>query len=359
MREQWLPELATFEAMYTDDTEQDGVDDLAVGRDFFRGAPNTGLDAVRTPRCAAGDENCATATRGLFGRRALTGDFNRDGSLDFVTSDGTYEEKSVLISLGSPAGFLESVTLVESESVQGIQLFDYNGDDLPDLILRIDDDAHCDAPCSSLFYYAGSRDGTFVRQRAQRLEYEYDDLELADLDGDGFEDMIGSRKDGAASDGPYIAYGDKNGWTESGIYPLDSAVHSDGSLQLVDVNQDGRSDVLIDGWIYLAGADRTFTLAGGDSLGDFLGTYADDANHDGKLELIGVSYSFGPGESDSDDRYWVKIGRANGASDIKQTASVCLPSTPVDLTAGDYDDDGKIDVAMNLEDQVYVVYGVE
>lgn len=239
--------------------------------------------------------------------QVLTGDFNRDGNLDLVTSAGTI--MSLYLGRGDGSfvnahNFPYADAQIASQELAG----DFNGDGKLDLILLAYDlGVGNGGPEGVAFWFvAGNGDGTF--QHPQRVAafagpspcvaggaLGATAMKVSDFNGDGKLD-IAFCNDGFV--GVMLGNGDGT-FQAPNYYSADPAHLGLFTFAVGDINSDGKPDLIVsefgdDGYsafvIFLGNGDGTFqapqTLASGDGeLGIVLG----DLNSDGLLDAVFVN----------------------------------------------------------------------
>ena len=140
-------------------------------------------------------------------------------------------------------------------------------------------------------------------------------------------------------DGSAIQTGDFNG---------------DGIVDLVTGNNCGDNPTCQGITVYLGKGDGTFQ-AGVSSMSQIPGTdvAVGDFNGDGKLDVAASAYVNGG----QDGTFQIELG--NGDGTFTQGQSVALPSNLISfsLTAGDFNGDGKLDLALVVPNQVLLYQG--
>jgi hypothetical protein len=224
---------------------------------------------------------------GLTPAFAVTGDFNGDGALDVATADTMSNSVTVLLGLGDGT-FQSSRSFPVGIQTTGITVGDFNGDGHLDL-------ATANEGSGDVSILLGHGDGTF--QPEQRVA---------------------------------LAPG-TSGW---GIAAAD--LTGNGHLDLIVVNRPttGAGSVSI----LLGNGDGTFQREQRYAVGDLPGYVAIGAFFGaGHLDLAVANF-------DSSD---ISLLRGNGDGTLQPEVRVALPagSNPSNLTVGDFNGDGRIDLA--------------
>jgi len=140
----------------------------------------------------SGDGTLATGTEfsvGGYSNSVDVGDVNGDGNLDLITGNTGYSSGSVSLLLGLGNGSFGAATnYFEDDSVPSAALGDLDGDNDLDLLWTTDPGS---ASVPTLSWRLNSGSGSFGETNQFLLgETELEQVELADLDGDGYPDLI-------------------------------------------------------------------------------------------------------------------------------------------------------------------------
>jgi hypothetical protein len=316
------------------------------------------------------------------GTASVVGDFNNDGKLDVVVTNGNQIGGGGTISLyrGNGDGTFQSPVVTTSSDVASCALSgDVNGDGKLDLLCT---GANYNGVYGVVFLNNG--DGTFAELSSGFGEGDYTGpIAVADFNGDGKLDVVTLGSSSGAvfvafflgnGDGTFtgpvsqapcclvnggpVAFGDFNGDGKLDVAVMDYAFsiyiclgNGDGTFQaptlytpknfsydmaVVDINGDGKLDLLTDaGSVLLGNGDGTFTKgadfsgAGGIWLGDF--------NGDGKLDVLttkAISYQ--------NDQILLLLG--NGKGTFHNPVVLAQGPTGFGLGVGDFNGDGRLDV---------------
>jgi uncharacterized protein (TIGR03437 family) len=269
--------------------------------------------------------------------RLAQGDFNNDGLPDLVTTV-IGDNSGVVVSLGrGDWTFATSVIPIASlRYLAGIAVADFNADGKADIAFSGE---------GKLIVMAGNGDGTFARSGVYSSASPPGSITAADFSGDGKPDLVvfGEEFDQK----PTLFINDGTGKFQAGV-----AVNVNGgggglTNAAGDLNGDGRADLaLVRGTTQ---QERGVTILFSTGVGGFgepvqipLNAYnyprtlrIADVNGDGKPDLIAF-------EADSNR---VSILLSNGAGAFSVRASYGLGAFPVAGVVGDFDRDGKVDIA--------------
>jgi len=266
-------------------------------------------------------------TQGLY---VTTGDFNGDGLVDIAAGD----DNDVVVLL---RGRGDGRFVLSAKHLSGgydLLAVDVNGDALPDLL------GHSLVPGELSVSYA-SRQG-LVAPIVQTFASLNDFIELADVNGDGRVDVVGS---GFFSSGLEVLLNRGKGKTSRAV--VSPTTHQARALALGDISGDGRVDAVV-GSVPVGGVPNLEILLG-DGAGRFTHT-ADlnngsaaaifgealalaDMNMDGKLDIVsntftGISVLLGNGDGTFGSA--IISGAGNGSSSV--------------LKVRDFNNDGILDV---------------
>ena len=213
-------------------------------------------------------------------------DFNNDGLADLATANSNGHSVSVL--LGNANGtFGATNTFAVGAGANGIASGDFNGDGNNDLVVT--DGA------KSAYLWLGNGDGTFALAQTIVLRTGTMGIVVADFDGDGSTDVAvaiyGPQNNSQGSIAVLLGNGDGS-FAPAVFYELD---HNAVRLVATDLNGDGKLDLAValqhfsnpkKGLAVLLGnGDGTFQSAVTSASGDMSDVSAADFNADGKIDL--------------------------------------------------------------------------
>ncbi len=231
-----------------------------------------------------GTAGVTTAT--LAPTNVLVGDFNGDGNID-VSAHGIPAVPGVTVWLGNGDGTLGAARVIPTGLVfvTSHEVGDLNGDGRLDMV----------AGDAALGFYPmfGRGDGTFKVGRLVSVPLGHEDLTMADVDGDGVEDVIVGEV-GSNRVKTYLGRGD--GTFRS---PIASTVNLSAGLPptflvavaAADFDQDGYLDLALSG-----GTDQRLYLMRGDGAGSFTTVETHDVG--AVIRTIAVGDLDGDGRTD-------------------------------------------------------------
>jgi uncharacterized protein (TIGR03437 family) len=223
---------------------------------------------------------------------------------------------------------------------------DLNGDGKPDLVVTFSDSL--DAGGRKLLVLMGNGDGSFTTRSAMDLGQSFLLVAAVDLDGDKKTDLIITA--------PYKGDSLVLSGNGDGTFQPPRMIGR-GVLRVADFNGDGKPDLLCSGLVVrLGNGDGTFTnpiatpaaqnftalnFAGAIAVGDF--------NGDGKLDVAHTS-----AWHDAFGMVWVWLGNGDGTFRMlppnDQFSNGAGSPTAPQVTVGDFNGDGKLDLAIGAGD---------
>jgi uncharacterized protein (TIGR03437 family) len=227
-----------------------------------------------------------------------------------------------------------SQSLQTGSSPVAVAVGDFNGDSIPDL-------AVASSVSNTVTILLGKGDGTFTTVTPNfSPRYGPSDLAVADFNGDGIADLaVANAEDNTVS----ILLGAGNG-TFTTIPAALSLGTTPFAIAVADFNGDGKPDIAVGGQsitILLGNGDGTFTaVPNGPSPGSSPNAMAvGDFNGDGKPDIV-VADRLGGYEGGA------TILLGNGDGTFTPAPSTDGGYGPGGVTVGDFNGDGKADVAI-------------
>jgi hypothetical protein len=345
------------------DFDEDGFDDLAIA-DLGASCPNPGpgctpLDGDLRVARGLGDGTFATPVPLLTGgsvSHVAAGDFDGDGHVDLVAAaDGTVPAGGVVFLRGlGPAGFAPGVSLVAPfAGVQELLARDVDADGTADIAARrfIPGDFGTTEEYA-LFAHDGQGGFRPLPPPEQKLLQPESTFDLADLNRDGAADAVltSNTSGGQFAEALEIQFG------AAGDGFISEQCIADGSflggVVAEDLDRDGRKDLLALETEppqgpkrlrrFMAGPDGSFSEAPPyDVAGEPRAFRTADFNGDGLRDVaIATIDNFGITIVD------ILLGQADGSfragDELRPTRGA------LDLTTGDFDGDGRDDLAVAL-----------
>jgi hypothetical protein len=275
------------------------------------------------------------------------GDFNGDGTLDLLDT-ANYTTNSV--SLGRGDGSFRTVQFypfaVEGQ-YQNIAVADFNGDGIPDVAAQ-------GATAGTIAVTLGAAHGTLAAKQLITSvctnTFTYG-IAAGDVNGDGKPDVVAVFGGGSDSCNHEVAVliGSGTGKFKKALrYPTGAGtnaqelqvyladVNGDGKLDIVISNSDGTISVLLNKGNGTYGAPNLITSIASINPYDNQLTFA-DFDGDGKLDIA-------VGLNDEVDAAAVEVLLGNGNGTFGAPIQTALPTFLLSLVAGDFNKDGKQDL---------------
>lgn len=230
----------------------------------------------------------------------ITGDFNGDGKPDLAVANTGSNDISILLNNGGGA-FKAAINSPAGTSPQGMVAGDFNGDGKLDL-------AVINSQNAVVFLLLGNGDGTFQAPAQVQANPAPVSVVAADFNEDGKLDLL--LGDGT-SDGVFLLLGKGDGTFQQATNTLFGISGSVSALAVGDFNGDKHTDVVA----YISPANLIKTV----------------------VQL--------PGKGDGSFATAVQIGQFGGVSGVNTTTILGT----VSLIPGDFNGDGKLDLAWRFE----------
>jgi len=260
---------------------------------------------------------------------AAVGDFNGDGKLDLAVCNGADYTVSILLGKGNGT-FKPAVSYATGETPSGVAVGDFNGDGKLDLLVA---DYY-----GGVSVLLGNGNGTFQPAVNYAAGSSPQSVAVGDFNGDGKLDLAVADFFGGVS----VLLGNGNSTFQTAVNY--AAGDNPGSVAVGDFNGDGKADLaVVDGdghggvSVLLGNGNGTFQAAvnyttGNNSSAIVVG----DFNSDGKADLAVANWY--------DATVSVLLGNGNGTFQIP--VNYAAGSGPEAIAAGDFNGDGKADVAV-------------
>jgi len=267
------------------------------------------------------------------------GDFNGDGVADLAVGLGN---NSISVLLGNSDGSFQAAvnhTVGSSgDPVYALLVGDFNGDGSADLAVCIG---------TAVNVLLGNGDGTFRNPVNYAVGGNLWAISAGDFNGDGFADLIAVDCHNVTA---LLGNGDGT-FQASASYPVGSCP---SSVAVADFNGDGRADLAMTNYdnnsvsVLLGNGDGKFQPAVNYAVGNQpLSLAVGDFNGDGKPDLAVANSDekdYYPEYIRSDNTVFLLLGNGDGTFQLPVSYPAVI--SPVSLVAGDFNRDGKTDLAV-------------
>jgi FG-GAP-like repeat/Putative Ig domain len=273
------------------------------------------------------------------GPALAVGDFNRSGHAGLAV--GLFQNLAAAILLGKGDGtfsFADTLARIDGQPTMSLTAADFNGDGDLDLVAA--NTLNGVSPVVLLGYGHGAFNAV-----SQDIEISTNSSAAGDFNGDGILDVVlgGSGISGAGNGGIsslLLGRGD-------GTFTQGPSLTANGFLAVGDFNGDGQLDLAVTEaqhntvTIFLGDGNGTFTTAQGSPMtagSEPWAILAADFNNDGKLDLAIANYGDGT----------VTLLLGNGDGTFTPSAGSPYPVRPgaSGLAVADFNGDGKLDLAV-------------
>jgi hypothetical protein len=258
-----------YASVYTDDVR------------ILRGNGDGTLQPDRLQRIGVGRQN----------QDVVSADLDQDGDVDFVVMSGDVDE-NLSVSLNRGDGTFDDAVLyplngVGRLGVQGIYpkaiaVGLANDDPFPDLVYSTiyQEDVSMAGRESRIMTLLGNGDGTFQDPLYSGIDEmgQADDIALADLDGDGLLDLIGVGFLGAENGDNFMTVMKGNG---DGTFTLShsSLINNSASdVRAADMDLDGNLDIVLAKWFGSVSGIVVYPGNGDGTLGEYTNPYPRSLN---------------------------------------------------------------------------------
>jgi hypothetical protein len=277
-----------------------------------------------------------------------------DTGLTDVCAQAIHETSFADFSDGTMPRSLGNLYVSADGAVRVVRTSDLNDDGRPDLVFSNFTNGTLRALDS--FVYFGAEDGFSAEARAALPTFGSIDNAIADLDADGFVDLVFTNHldDASSYDVPSVVYwGAQSGFDASRRSSLPT--RAGHGCAVADLNADGYLDIVFANILSPAGGYAVDSYVYWGSAGGFFDANRSaiptvgaasvsiaDLNADGHLDLVFSSYYDGASYLTRSPIFW---GSASGFSAAQVTA---LPTTaPGDNTIADVNGDGYLDIVFS------------
>ncbi|HEX7139016.1 MAG TPA: FG-GAP-like repeat-containing protein, partial [Vicinamibacterales bacterium] len=323
------------------DFNRDGKLDLAIA--------DAGSSSISI-RLGNGDGTFQTATTVAAGASPFwiaAADFNGDGKLDLAVANNGSASVSILLGQGDGT-FAAPVNYTVASGPYWIATGDFNNDGKTDL-------AVADYNANKISILLGVGDGTFQPAVHYTSGTGPSSIAVGDFNNDGKQDLAVTNY-GSGSVSIFLGVGDG---TFSTATPV-TAGSGASSVAVFDVNGDGNADLLVASTnsntvsVLRGLGDGTFALAGNYTLSGPVQAVVEDLDRDGRPDMV-VALSGSTGFY-----AYLNTGLCTANCGAMATAvNYASGSAPQSVVAGDFNRDGKLDIATanNTANTVSVALG--
>lgn len=281
----------------------------------------------------------------LFSMENLTGgnfylsDFNRDGYLDLVQGS--------TISYGTSGGNFQTPQITQSTFASNTAVADFNGDGIEDV-------ATINSSTGTVTVFTGSGKGYLNAGKSYSTGIVAGVVSVGDVNGDGAPDLLVTRSGSSLTSAPsdvsvLLNLGDGTFGSAISSKVLGKPVQYANTLQVysVDVNHDGRADLVGDWGVALGHGDGTFSAPAPwpSEISPVAGLAVGDFNRDSNLDVVVGNLAL----SASTPTYiYTLFGDGKGGFTIAHKELLNYTNTQLDaLTVADMNNDGALDLIYN------------
>jgi hypothetical protein len=217
----------------------------------------------------------------------IAGDVYGSGNIDLVTFGASDASLTILRNIGN--GYFVAAPVTHSPGATGIVAGDFNRDGKQDV--AVVNSPACKAPCSgTVTVFPGSGSDYFNPGKKYTIAMHGAAIAAGDLNGDGIKDLVVVNSIAGDAADTSVLLGKADGTFQSARnYTLGSLSND---VVLIDVNKDGKLDLVEDGGVALCKGDGTFEALKpfpGVSFGPFTHLAVGDFKNNGIQDVVATS----------------------------------------------------------------------
>jgi hypothetical protein len=267
------------------------------------------------------------------------GDLDGDGDLDAAVGSGFAHAVGILLNQGNGAFHL--ISPVDAPEQADVVLANIDGDGYPDLVVAGVD--------GSLSVFHGNGDGSFTAAFSLALGHSATDLTAADLNGDGLDDLavLGSFDPHAYEASLAVLVNQKGSFVDPTVYDVEGGARS---IEAGDLNGDQVPDLVTGNY----SSSATVFLNHGDGTLDPSVTYPAT----GYISCAAIGDLDGDGDADlsvSDENGTMNALLNDGHGAFHFAGNTRLYGRALCAAVADFDGDGNADVAVSRDDLGQVI----
>jgi len=279
---------------------------------------------------------------GLFG--LATADFNGDGHLDLATiPNASSTEVLLLLGRGGTDKFGPPIGLPLPGVVDQVSVGDFNGDSKPDLVVNFDDFGQ---PNGRIAILINNGTGQFAAPKIVTVQGDPSLPIFADLNNDGNLDLVVSLFTGVIGGRIAVLLGDGTGGLTGGSFFTQSV--NQHEVLIGDFNEDGKADLALPGQSFgvidIMLGDGTGAFAAPISRSTGSGSSmltAGDFNNDGHIDILSFN----------------RMMLGTGTADFNAPIVVPIPDNTFAAITGDVNNDTKLDLVVSLSGGLTILLG--
>ncbi len=286
--------VAGASSLVVTDFNKDGVMDLAVAGTQPLPIPSNPQASPLSPSYVNvylnkgnGTFNDASAySTGNGAVSLIAGDFFGAGNMDLATEGSGSGNLFLLQNQGN--GFFQAARGTYSTAATGVVTGDFNRDGKKDV--AVVNTPSCKAPCNgSVTVFPGSGSNFFDPGKTYAIGMRGAAIATGDLNGDGFTDLVVVDATPGDNADTTVLLGKSDGtFQRAKNYKMNSLSND---VALMDVNKDGKLDLITSGGVGLGKGDGTFNALKplpGFAFDPTMHFAVGDVNGDGKLDVVAV-----------------------------------------------------------------------